>query len=55
MAVNDEPKGYQWPASQLTKREMAILYHWKKKTGTPISHLLRQAINEMDKIIKKGG
>lgn len=46
-------RGYQWPASSLTGKEMAILADWRGKTGTPISELLKQSILEMAKIIKK--
>ena len=50
-----ERKGYQWPASALTCREMEILADWRAKTGTPISELIRQAINECQRIITKEG
>jgi hypothetical protein len=43
---------YQWPADKLTDKEMAILYQWRQKTKTPINHLLRQAIEQLDRIIK---
>lgn len=46
-------RGYQWPASSLTGKEMAILAGWREKTGTPISHLLKQSILEMDKRIRR--
>jgi len=49
----DELKGYQWPASALTRNDMKILCEWHRKTGTPISQLLKQAIEECDKIIRK--
>ena len=42
---------YQWPADKLTDTEMTILYEWRRRTGTPINHLLRQAIDEVNKII----
>ena len=44
-------KGYQWPASSLTGHEMAILADWRDKTGTPISQLLKQAVNKCQEII----
>lgn len=44
---------YQWPASAIGVREMEILYNWKKRTGTPINELLRQAINVCDKLVEK--
>lgn len=36
--------GYVWPASGITSKEMAILYNWRKRTKTPITELIRQAI-----------
>lgn len=42
---------YQWPANKLTDQEMSILHSWRKRTGTPINHLLQQAIVEMNRII----
>ena len=50
---NPDLKGYQWPASALTVNEMAILSEWKERTGTPITQLIKQAIVEMDKIIRR--
>lgn len=44
---------YQWPADKLTDKEMTILYQWRQKTKTPINHLLRQAIEQLDRIIKE--
>ncbi len=41
-------KGYPWPASGLTSREMAILSKWREKTGMPITKVLCQAVREMD-------
>lgn len=38
---------YPWPASAITRNEMAILFNLKQETGTPISRLLRQAVVEM--------
>ena len=51
----DERRGYQWPASGLTGREMAILAHWKDITKTPINELLRQCIIEMNRVVTKKG
>lgn len=45
---------YQWPANKLTEYEMSILHEWRSNTGTPINHLIKQAIIALDKIIKKG-
>ena len=44
---------YQWPASQLSDKEMNILYQWRLKTKTPINYLLKQSIIELDRIIRK--
>ncbi|MBT9141322.1 MAG: hypothetical protein DDT30_01911 [Dehalococcoidia bacterium] len=46
--MSEERKGYPWPASALTRREMAILSYWREKTGMPITEVLRQAVIEMD-------
>ena len=54
MTIPNELKGYRWPASSLTDHEMAILYRWRKKTGTPISELVRQAIIKCEAIIITG-
>ena len=45
---------YQWPASRLDEKEMALLFQIKQKTRKSICELLRQAIHiaysEVDKI-----
>lgn len=43
--------GYRWPASALTKNEMAILAGLREETGTPISELLRQTVVEINRQI----
>ena len=48
-------KQYPWPASRLTSKEMAILYLWRMKTGTPMNELLRQCVQEMQKLIEGKG
>lgn len=45
---------YQWPASRLTSREMAILASWRESTGLPITECLRQAVELLDRIIRTG-
>lgn len=40
------PKGYQWPASRLTKEEMAILYRMKLAQKKPISTILKELIGQ---------
>lgn len=44
---------YQWPADKITEREMTILHKWRNLTGTPINHLLGQAVQELNKIINR--
>ncbi len=36
---------YQWPASRLDEKEMALLFHRKQKTGKSICELLRMAVH----------
>jgi len=46
---------YQWPASRLDEKEMALLFQAKQRTQKSICELLRQAIHiaysEVDKVI----
>lgn len=49
--MNKDSK-YQWPADRLTDDEMSILHCWREQTGTPINHLLKQAVVELNKVIK---
>ena len=51
----EERRGYQWPASALTGKEMAILAGWRERTGVSISELLRQSIEKINKIIINQG
>ena len=44
----DKEKNYQWPASKLTGREMAVLYRVREKTGIPISQLLKAAVAQFE-------
>ena len=44
----NEVKGYPWPVSALTVREMAILVDLRERTGTPICRLLRQSVSAMN-------
>lgn len=46
-------KGYNWPASAITSKEMEILVSWRKLTGTPISELIRWAIERTNIQMKK--
>ena len=36
---------YQWPASRLDEKEMALLFQEKQKTKESICELLRRAVN----------
>jgi len=36
---------YQWPASRLDEKEMALLFHEKQKTKKSICELLRKAVH----------
>jgi len=38
---------YQWPANKITAEDMAILYHLRARTGTPINKLLQEAIRKL--------
>jgi hypothetical protein len=44
----DKEKNYQWPASRLTGRDMAVLYRIREKTGIPISQLLKAAVVQFE-------
>lgn len=48
-----ERKGYPWPASALTGKEMAVLARWRQQTGVPICELLRQSVQIAQKLFKK--
>jgi len=45
----DKEKNYQWPASSLTGREMAVLYRLREQTGIPITKLLKAAVAQFEK------
>lgn len=47
----EKRRGYQWPASALTGKEMAILASWRDETGESICELLRQAVGKVDELI----
>lgn len=36
---------YQWPASRLDEKEMALLFYEKQKTKNSICELLRRAVH----------
>ena len=38
---------YRWPASKLGKDEMKRLYKASKRTGKPITLLIREAVREV--------
>ncbi|MBW2106667.1 MAG: hypothetical protein JRI26_11780 [Deltaproteobacteria bacterium] len=50
----ENKKGYPWPASALTKNEMAILAGWREETGIPITKLLKETVVELDRIRTAG-
>ncbi|MCL4704850.1 hypothetical protein KJ068_06800 [bacterium] len=53
MATNNrKTPRYQWPASGLTPEEMAILYHLRERTGTPINKLLKEAVRKLGEALK---
>ena len=39
-------KKYPWPASGISEKEMEILYNMRQKTKTPITKLVKEAINK---------
>ncbi len=39
-------KKYPWPASAVTDKEMEVLYNMRQQTKTPISKLIKEAINK---------
>jgi len=41
------PAKYQWPANKIAPDDMAILYHLRARTGTPINKLLQEAIRKL--------
>lgn len=47
----EDRRGYPWPASALTGREMEILANWREETGVSICELLRQSVEKIDKLI----
>jgi len=45
----DKEKNYQWPASRLTGREMAMLHRIRERTGIPITELLKAAVAQFER------
>ena len=43
---------YQWPANKITTDDMAILYHLRSRTGTPINRLLQEAIRKFGEVMQ---
>ena len=43
---------YQWPANRITQEDMAILYHLRASTGTPINQLIQEAIRKMGEVME---
>lgn len=50
----EELKGYQWPASALTVKEMGILYELREQETKPITQLLKEAIIALSVQYNKG-
>ena len=44
-------KGYRWPASRLTKTDMAKLTELREQTGEPITQLLHEAVSTYYRIL----
>lgn len=45
------PAKYQWPANKITPDDMAILFHLRSRTGTPINKLLQEAIRKFGEVM----
>ncbi len=45
------PAKYQWPSNRITPEDMAILYHLRSRTGTPINQLLQEAIRKFGELM----
>ena len=44
--------GYQWPASRLGPKEMAILAAAREETGKPITEVLKNAVLVYESCVK---
>lgn len=44
-------KGYRWPASRITKTDMAKLTELREQTGEPVTQLLHEAIGTYYRIL----
>ena len=42
---------YQWPANRITSEDIAILYHLRVRTGTPINQLIQEAIRKFGEVM----
>lgn len=42
---------YQWPANKISADDMALLYHLRARTGTPINQLIQEAIQKLGEAI----
>ncbi|MEK7727566.1 MAG: hypothetical protein AAB354_04090 [candidate division KSB1 bacterium] len=45
------PAKYQWPSNRITPEDMAILYHLRSRTGTPINQLIQEAIRKLGEVV----
>lgn len=48
-------KGYRWPASRITKGDMAKLAELRDQTGEPITQLLHEAVATYYRVLMEGG
>lgn len=39
-------KKYTWAGNQISKEDMAKLHHIKETTGTPITHMVAEAVKK---------
>jgi hypothetical protein len=42
---------YQWPANKIGEEDMAVLYHLRARTGTPINRLIKEAIQKLAEVL----
>lgn len=47
-------KGYRWPASRITKGDIAKLTELREQTGEPITQLLHEAIATYYRVLMEG-
>lgn len=53
---SDAPKGYRWPASRISRREMARLCVVRDLVGRPLTQLIKEACSQYaDQILEQHG